>query len=61
MIQKLVKGPVVQAEFRLNHIDRMPLGDISGTIYTLIHFHPEVDFVIPIGTMTGNLFWIRGR
>ena len=22
----------------------MPLGDISGTIYTLIHFHPEVDF-----------------
>ena len=41
---KVGEGTRVQAEFRLNHIDRMPLGDISGTIYTLIHFHPEVDF-----------------
>ena len=38
------KGTTVTAVFGLSHIDRMPLGDISGTIYTLIHFHPEVDF-----------------
>ena len=44
LIQKVGEGTRVQAEFRLNHIDRMPLGDISGTIYTLIRFHPEVDF-----------------
>lgn len=41
---KVGEGTLVRAEFRLSHIDRMPLGDISGTIYTLIHFHPEVDF-----------------
>ncbi len=38
------KGTVVRAEFGLTHIDRMPLGDITGTIYTLVTFHPEVDF-----------------
>lgn len=41
---KVGEGTLVRAEFRLSHIDRMPLGDISGTIYTLIHFHPEVEF-----------------
>lgn len=44
MDSKVGEGTVVHAEFGLNHIDRMPLGDINGTIYTLIHFHPEVDF-----------------
>ena len=38
------EGTLVRAEFRLNHIDRMPLGDINGTIYTLIHFNPDIDF-----------------
>lgn len=38
------EGTLVRAEFVLDHIDRMPLGDISGTIYTLIHFHPDTDF-----------------
>lgn len=41
---KIGEGTVVLAKFQLNHIDRMPLGDVSGTIYTLIHFHPETDF-----------------
>lgn len=41
---KVGEGTLVRAEFRLDHIDRMPLGDINGTIYTLIHFNPDIDF-----------------
>lgn len=38
------KGTVVTAVFTLSHIDRMPLGDISSTIHTLIVFHEDTDF-----------------
>ena len=44
IVSKEGEGTRVRAEFRLKHIDRMPLGDISGTIYTLIHFNPDIDF-----------------
>ena len=36
-------GTTVTAVFVLSHIDRMPLGDISSTIHTLIVYHPETD------------------
>ena len=39
------KGTTVTAVFGLSHIDRMPLGDISSTIHTLVVYHPETDFV----------------
>ncbi|WP_312653624.1 ATP-binding protein [Aminipila sp.] len=39
------KGTEIKASFRLSHIDRMPLGDISNTIYTLIAFNINIDFV----------------
>lgn len=39
------KGTVVTAVFVLSHIDRMPLGDISSTIHTLVVYHPETDFI----------------
>ncbi len=39
------KGTTVTATFRLTHIDRMPLGDMAGTVATLIRLNPEVDFV----------------
>ncbi|MDF2610311.1 MAG: histidine kinase [Lachnospiraceae bacterium] len=39
------KGTMVQAEFKLSHIDRMPLGDMTSTIYTLITFNINVDFL----------------
>ena len=29
----------------LSHIDRMPLGDMNGTIYTLITFNTQIDFL----------------
>ena len=38
-------GTTVTATFTLSHIDRMPLGDISTTIHTLVVYHPETDFV----------------
>ena len=34
----------MKAVFILSHIDRMPLGDISSTIHTLIVFNEQIDF-----------------
>lgn len=41
----LGKGTTVSATFGLSHIDRMPLGDITSTIHTLITFHTQTDFI----------------
>ncbi|MCD6152453.1 MAG: sensor histidine kinase [Syntrophobacterales bacterium] len=38
-------GTRVTADFKYSHIDRQPLGDITGTMITLIAGNPEVDFV----------------
>lgn len=38
-------GTTVKASFQLSHIDRMPLGDMNSTIYSLITFHPDIDFL----------------
>lgn len=38
-------GTVVTAVFGLSHIDRMPLGDITATIHTLITMHKDTDFL----------------
>lgn len=42
---KVGLGTIVTAVFVLSHIDRMPLGDISATIHTLVLYHPDIDFV----------------
>lgn len=39
------EGTTITAIFGLSHIDRMPLGDIAGTIHTLITFNIEIDFI----------------
>ena len=39
------KGTEVTAVFRLNSIDRMPLGDLCGVLHTLITFHPDIAFL----------------
>ncbi len=39
------KGTVVFAVFGLNHIDRMPLGDMRATMNALISCNPHLDFV----------------
>jgi anti-sigma regulatory factor (Ser/Thr protein kinase) len=37
-------GTIVTATFRSSHIDRMPMGDLPGTILTLVVGNPQVDF-----------------
>ncbi|MEA3487089.1 MAG: sensor histidine kinase [Thermodesulfobacteriota bacterium] len=39
------KGTVVTADFGYSHIDRQPLGDMSGTMATIIAGNPLLDFV----------------
>lgn len=39
------KGTQVRASFQLSHVDRMPIGDMEGTVGTLIHMNPGLDFV----------------
>jgi anti-sigma regulatory factor (Ser/Thr protein kinase) len=39
------KGTRVSAEFRYDHIDRAPLGDMAGSVPLLIVSHPKIDFV----------------
>lgn len=39
------EGTKVTAEFCLSHIDRMPLGDMTSTLLSLITSHAEVDFI----------------
>lgn len=41
---KIGIGTQVTAIFGLSHIDRMPLGDMSATICSLIRANPELDF-----------------
>ena len=38
-------GTTVTAVYRLDHIDRMPMGDICATIHTLVVMHDDVDFI----------------
>lgn len=42
---KVGRGTIVRAEFKISHIDRMPLGDINSTIHTLIVYNDKMDFV----------------
>ena len=39
-------GTKTYAEFKLSHIDRVPLGDLPGSLVTLIGGSPEVDFIL---------------
>jgi anti-sigma regulatory factor (Ser/Thr protein kinase) len=38
-------GTTVTATFQNSHIDRVPLGDLAGTLLTLIVGYPQADFV----------------
>ena len=38
-------GTVITATFSHSHIDRQPLGDISGTVVSLISMNENIDFV----------------
>lgn len=49
------KGTKVQVEFQRSHIDRMPLGDLPGTILSLIVGAPEVHWIFHY-IVDGNTF-----
>ena len=42
---ELGKGTTLKTYFQLDHIDRAPLGDMAGTIQTLISGAPDIDFI----------------
>jgi anti-sigma regulatory factor (Ser/Thr protein kinase) len=42
---KLGEGTRLEAEFQHSHIDRMPLGDLSGTMLHLVIGHPDVHWL----------------
>ena len=44
------KGTVVTAWFTLGHIDLAPLGDMAGTVASLIQCNPARDFVYTVET-----------
>jgi anti-sigma regulatory factor (Ser/Thr protein kinase) len=48
------KGTTVKALFGLNHIDRPPLGEISGVIVDLAASRPEIEFVYRHTTATDS-------
>jgi|SRR5690554_1301696 signal transduction histidine kinase len=54
MTSELNKGTVITAEFRLDHIDRMPLGDIGDTIVAAIFGHQETDFRLTLKAVDEN-------
>lgn len=43
------KGTCVKAVFVISHIDRMPIGDLNGTIEMLIKFNTQADFLFTYG------------
>ena len=40
------QGTRLEADFQRSHIDRMPLGDLAGTLLTLIVAHPHVRWIV---------------
>ncbi len=39
------KGTFVAAQYRISHVDRMPLGDFGGVALQLVTMNPHTDFV----------------
>jgi anti-sigma regulatory factor (Ser/Thr protein kinase) len=38
-------GTHLEVDFQRSHIDRMPLGDIAGTLFTLVIAYPQIHWV----------------
>ena len=57
---KVGEGTKVTAVFTLDHIDRMPLGDMSSTIHSLITLNKHIDFVYTY-TVNGKSFTLDTR
>ena len=42
---EVVVGTSVKASYELDNIDRMPMGDLTATIHTLVTMHEDMDFL----------------
>ena len=42
---KVGVGTTVKASYELDNIDRMPMGDLTATIHTLVTMHEDMDFL----------------
>lgn len=51
------KGTIIKASFRLNHIDRQPLGDVAGVIKILLASNPDKDFMYRHTSDSGEYFF----
>lgn len=60
IVSKQGVGTTVTANFLLNHIDRMPMGDLTATMHTLITMHEEKDFIFTY-TVNDNSFTLDTR
>lgn len=54
------EGTTVTAAFVRSHIDRMPLGDMTGTVAALIRMNPDRDFRYTRG-LNGRTFTVDTR
>lgn len=50
-------GTELVATFRLSHVDRMPVGDIAGTLTALVQGSPDVEFVYTRKTDYGTFIF----
>lgn len=48
------KGTKLNASFEISHIDRIPLGDIPGTIRLLIMANPNISWVIQFSSQNND-------
>ena len=53
-------GTKVKAVFGLSHIDRMPLGDMTFTIHTIVTLNDDKDFIYSY-TVDGNGYTLDTR
>jgi len=52
---KLGEGTTITASFEKSHIDRQPIGDLTGTIVVLVSLNPKIDFNVRYA-VNGNEF-----
>jgi anti-sigma regulatory factor (Ser/Thr protein kinase) len=50
------KGTCLEVDFQHSHIDRMPLGDLAGTILTLVVAYPHIRWIFEYTAAAKNGF-----
>ncbi len=51
------EGTMLEAEMRLGHIDRPPMGDLAGTVLAMVVSSPQVRFVLRYKSRKGDFFF----